>query len=70
MSNPLLSRLGALSVAGLFILSAAQVAQADTFVGGTNVWTMIGPPSFPVIGINPTAATTFSNHLDVTVTES
>ena len=60
-------RAGGLSIAALLILSAAQAADAETFVGGTNAWSMIGIPSFPTTGINPMAVVTYSNTLSVPV---
>ena len=38
-----------------------------TAVGGTDVWTMVGAPSFLKVGIGPLAAVSFSNHLTVDV---
>jgi len=55
-------------MAFLLAVSAAQAAQADTFVGGTNVWTMVGSPSFVTSAGNPSAVVSFSNHLSVDVT--
>jgi hypothetical protein len=63
-----LARLGGLSLAVLLVLSAAQSAQADTLVAGTNVWTMVGNPSFITSGANPIAEVSFSNHASVAVT--
>ena len=61
------ARIGGLSVALLLVLSAAQAAQADTSVGGTNVWTMVGSPVFGANGIGPYALVSYSNHLSVSV---
>ena len=68
MSPSLLARLGGLSLAVLLVLGAAQSAQADTLVAGTNVWTMVGSPSFVTSGANPLGVVSFSNHAGVTVT--
>jgi hypothetical protein len=57
------ARIGSLSLAVLLVLSAAQAAEADTIVGGTNVWTMVGAPSFPTGGSYPVGLVSFSNHL-------
>jgi hypothetical protein len=67
--NPsLLARVGAMSVAILLVVSAAQAAGGDTpVVGGTNVWTMVGAPSFPTGGPYPVGVVSFSNHLAVAV---
>ena len=61
------ARIGGLSVALLLVLSTAQAAQADTSVGGTNVWTMVGSPVFGANGIGPYALVSYSNHLSVSV---
>jgi hypothetical protein len=61
------ARIGGLSVALLLVLSAAQAAQADTSIGGTNVWTMVGSPVFGANGISPYALVSYSNHLSVSV---
>jgi len=63
----LFARAGGLSIAALLVLSSAQAAQADTFVGGTNVWSMVGSPSFPTTGIIPSASVTYSNNLGAAV---
>jgi hypothetical protein len=63
----LLGRIGGLSFAALLVLGAAQGAQADTFVGGTNVWTMVGPPSLVTTPSNPMGVVAFSNSIGVTV---
>ena len=63
MNASLFARAGGLSIAVLLVLSAAQAAGADTAVGGTNVWTMVGAPSFLTSNIGPLAALSFSNHL-------
>jgi hypothetical protein len=63
----LLARVGGLSIAILLVVSAAQAAGADTAVGGTNVWTMVGAPSFPTGGSYPVGVVSFSNHLTVDV---
>ena len=62
------ARSGALVFAAVLILSAAQAAHADTFIGGTNVWMMVGTPSFSTSGIAPAGATMWSNGLSVNVT--
>ncbi|HVC27032.1 MAG TPA: hypothetical protein VND40_02620 [Nitrososphaerales archaeon] len=67
MDASLRARLGSLSFAVLLIVGA-QAAQADTFVGGTNVWTMVGTPSFVTSRGNPLAVVSFSSHVSVTVT--
>jgi hypothetical protein len=61
----LLARVGGMPVAVLLIVSAAQAAGAETSVGGTNVWTMVGSPSFQTGDIGPLAVVSFSNHLSV-----
>ena len=63
-----LARTGALLVGVLLILSAAQSAKADTFIGGTNAWTMVGPPSFQALGGYRVGAVTYADDLNVTVT--
>ncbi len=68
MSASIPARAGGLSFAVLLILGGAQAAQADTFVAGTNVWTMVGTPSFITSGANPLGVVSFSNHASVTVT--
>lgn len=40
---------------------------ADTSIGGTNVWTMVGAPSHGANGFGPYALVSFSNHLSVNV---
>src|SRR5271154_5088899 len=60
-----LARAGALLFAALLALGAAQGAEAQTFVGGTNVWTMVGPPSFNTNGGEPVGVATWSNHLGI-----
>ncbi len=67
MNASLRARFGCLSVAFLVLLSAAQAAQADTSIGGTNVWTMVSPPTFGANGISPYAMVSYSNHLSVDV---
>ncbi|MDA4116295.1 MAG: hypothetical protein OK442_07055 [Thaumarchaeota archaeon] len=62
------SRLGGISIAVLIVLSAAQAAHADTSIGGTNVWTMVGSPSFIATGTYPLGAVSYSNHLPVDLT--
>lgn len=47
--------------------SCFQAAEAETFVGGTADWTFVSRPTVSVLGISPAAATTFTNHLDVSV---
>jgi len=59
---------GGLIFALLLVLSAAQAAQADTSIGGTNVWTMVGSPSFVTTGTYPLGAVSYSNHLSVDLT--
>ncbi len=55
-------------VIGLLLAStSAEAAMADTSVGGTSNWTIVGAPRFSTIGISPTLATTFQNNLDVAV---
>jgi hypothetical protein len=61
----LFARAGGLSIAILLVLGAAQAAEAD--VGGTNVWTMVGAPSFSTGGNFPLGVVSFSNHLSVDV---
>jgi len=59
--------MGGASIAIMIVLIAAQVAQADTSIGGTNVWTMVGSPAFGKNGISPYALVSYSNHLSVDV---
>jgi hypothetical protein len=68
VNTSLFARVGGLAIAVLLVVSAAQVAEADTFVGGTNVWTMVGSPSFVTTGSNPLGVVSFSNHLSVSLT--
>ena len=56
-----------LAVAALLVLSAASAVQADTFVGGTTVWTMVGSPAFSVGPFGPLDTVSYSNHLTVGV---
>ncbi|HVB95536.1 MAG TPA: hypothetical protein VND41_02910 [Nitrososphaerales archaeon] len=67
MNASLFARAGGLSIAVLLVFSAAQAAESDTAVGGTNVWTMVGAPSFHTGGSFPLGAVSFSNHLTVEV---
>jgi hypothetical protein len=53
--------------AALLVLSAAQAVQADTFVGGTTAWAMIGSPSYQTTGTVPGAMVEYSNNLSVPV---
>jgi len=62
------SRLGGISVAVLIVLSAAQAAHADTSIGGTDVWTLVGSPSLVTTGTYPLGAVSYSNHLSVDLT--
>jgi hypothetical protein len=63
-----LARAGGLVFALLLAMSAAQAAHADTSIGGTNVWTMVGSPSFVTTGAYPLGAVSYSNHLSVDLT--
>jgi len=65
VNAPLFARAGGLSIAILLVLGAAQAAEAD--VGGTNVWTMVGAPSFSTSGNFPLGVVSFSNHLSFDV---
>lgn len=56
-----------LAIAALLVLSSASAVQADTFVGGTTVWTMVGAPAFSAGGIGPSETVSYSNHVDVSV---
>ena len=62
------ARFGGTSAAVLIVLCAAQAAHADTSVGGTSVWTMVGSPSFVTTGTYPLGAVSYSNHLSVDLT--
>ncbi len=68
MECPRAARWGALAFAALVALSAAQGAEAAVFVGGTNVWTMVGSPSVQVLNGSPVGVVAFSNHLAIDVT--
>ena len=68
MNRPPLAPAAGLLFALVLVLSAAQAAQADTSVGGTNVWTMVGSPSFVTTGTYPLGAVSYSNHLSVDLT--
>ena len=68
MNASLLARAGGLSIAVLLVVSAAQAAEADTSIGGTNVWTMVGSPSFVTTGTYPLGVVSYSNHLSVDLT--
>jgi len=61
------ARAGGLLFALLLVLGVAQAAQANTSIGGTNVWTMVGSPSLGANGIGPYALVSYSNHLSVSV---
>ena len=52
----------------LLVWSVAQAAEADTAIGGTNVWTMVGSPSFVTTAGYPQGVVSYSNHLTVDVT--
>jgi hypothetical protein len=67
MSRSLASRLSGMCLAVLLVASAAQGAAADSFVGGTDAWTMVNAPSFITSLGNPAALATYSNHLGVNV---
>lgn len=62
-----LSAAGALSAAVILLSCVAQTSEAATFVGGTNVWTLVGTPSVQTLGFAQAAATTIQSHLDVSV---
>ncbi|MGH9920943.1 MAG: hypothetical protein ACRD6W_19000 [Nitrososphaerales archaeon] len=63
-----LARTGGLAFVLLLALGGAQAARADTSIGGTNVWTMVGSPSFVTTGTYPLGAVSYSNHLPVDLT--
>lgn len=67
MNCSLFARAGGLLFALLLVLGEAQAAQANTSIGGTNVWTMVGSPSLGANGIGPYALVSYSNHLSVSV---
>jgi hypothetical protein len=56
-----------LAVVALLVLSSASAVQADTFVGGTTVWTMVGAPAASVTNLGPVDTVSYSNHLTVSV---
>ena len=62
-----IARFGALVFASILFLSAAQAAHADTFIGGTTAWDMVGSPAFPTSVSTPAVTVTYSNSLPVTV---
>jgi hypothetical protein len=64
----LAAKSGALAVSLLLVIGAAQAAEAQTFIGGTSVWTVVAAPTASPTGIAPTEATAFSNHASVDVT--
>jgi hypothetical protein len=51
----------------LVIGSAAQAAEADTFVGGMAAWSIVGAPTESTLNMSPVGVTTFHNNLDVAV---
>lgn len=55
------------AIAALLVLSSASAVQADTYVGGTTVWTMVGAPAPSVGTLGPIETVSFSNHLTVSV---
>lgn len=67
MNRLLFARASSLLFALLLLLGEAQVVQADTLIGGTNVWTMVGSPSHGTSAIGPYALVSYSNHLTVQV---
>ncbi|HEV2389652.1 MAG TPA: hypothetical protein VGS04_02905 [Nitrososphaerales archaeon] len=67
MNRPIFARAVGLLFALLLVLGEAQAVMADTSIGGTNVWTMVGAPSAGATGFGPFARVSFSNHLSVNV---
>lgn len=57
----------ALVITVVLVASGAEAAQAASFVGGTDNWSVVGAPQVVALGISPAAATTFQNNLDVSV---
>jgi len=57
----------ALAVVALLVLSSGSAASADTFVGGTNAWTLVGSPSSSSDCIGPCELLSYSSHLSVSV---
>jgi hypothetical protein len=68
MDGTLVARWGALAFAVLIALGAAQGAEADIFIGGTDDWTMVGAPSVQIINGSNMGVVSYSNHLAVAVT--
>jgi hypothetical protein len=68
VDSPLVARWGALVLAALVALSAAQGAEADVFIGGTSDWTMVGAPSVQVLNGSTVGVVAYGNHLAVDVT--
>ena len=54
-------------MAVMLAVGAAQAAQADVFVGGTNVWTIVAGPTPQTLSGSPVEVVTYSNHLAVEV---
>lgn len=67
VNGALLARLGGVIFAAILVLGCAQGAAADTVLGGTGVWTMVGAPSLVTNLSNPGAVVAFSNNAGVTV---
>lgn len=64
----MLARLGGISVAVLLVLGSASSAEAQTLVGGTTAWTVVGAPAPSTSCLGPCELLSFSNHLSVNVT--
>ena len=63
------SRLAAsLALAVVLMSSWAQAAGGLNYIGGTAVWTMVGVPTVPTIGMQPMETTVWVNNLDLGVT--
>jgi hypothetical protein len=65
VNSPVLARLAGPAIAALLALSPALTAEASAFYGGTNTWTVVGPPNEPAVGIDPGLNTTYHNNLTI-----
>ena len=54
-----------LALGVLIVLGAGLPAQAQTTVGGTGTWTMVGQPVFSKVGIQEGLEVIYHNNLDV-----
>jgi len=58
----------AIALATVLVSNGAEAANGATPTGGTDVWTMVGVPTVPTIGLQPTEVTVWHNNVDIAVT--